>query len=183
MSLRPNLVVLVSAGGAVAAVSLLTLPWPAAIASSVLGVLMIAGADVDAKAFLLPNAVTYAAIASGVVAAAALDPLDGWHAVMGATARGAATALALALTRWSYARLRMREGLGFGDVKLAAAVGVWLPTATIPLCFGLAAGAALVAVLLARFRGEEVHAFTRVPFGAFLCPALWLVFFAGVLLP
>jgi leader peptidase (prepilin peptidase) / N-methyltransferase len=45
------------------------------------------------------------------------------------------------------------------------------------LCFGLASGAALVAVTLARLRGEAVDRATKVPFGAFLCPALWLVFY------
>lgn len=183
VSLRPNLAVLAGGGGAIVAVSMLTLPWPAAVASSVLGVLMIAGADVDAKTFLLPDVVTYGAIGSGIIAAAALDRFDPWHAAAAATTRGAATALALALMKWSYARLRTREGLGFGDVKLAAAVGAWLPTETIPLCFGLAAGAGLIAVMLARFRGEAIDASTKVPLGAFLCPALWLVFFAGVLLP
>ena len=183
VSLRPNLVALVSGAAAIIVVSMLTLPLPAAIASSVLGVLMIAGADVDAKTFLLPDVVTYGAVCSGVIAAAALDRFDAPHAVVVAVARGAATASALALVKWSYARLRMREGLGFGDVKLAAAVGVWLPIETIPLCFSLAAGAALIAVMLAHLRGDTIDATTKVPFGAFLCPALWLVFFAGVLLP
>jgi leader peptidase (prepilin peptidase)/N-methyltransferase len=85
------------------------------------------------------------------------------------------------LLQWCYARLRAREGIGFGDIKLAAAVGAWLPVEAIPLCFGLASGAALVAVLLARLRGEAVDAFTKVPFGAFLCPALWLVFYGASL--
>ena len=183
VSLRPSLAVLFAGGGAIVAVSILTLPWPTAAASSVLGLLMIAGADVDAKTFLLPDVVTYGAIGSGIIAASALHRFDGWDAIAAATARGAATALALALMKWSYARIRTREGLGFGDVKLAAAVGVWLPTETIPLCFGLAAGAALIAVVLTHFRGEAIDASTKVPFGAFLCPALWLVFFAGVLLP
>jgi leader peptidase (prepilin peptidase) / N-methyltransferase len=182
VSLRPNLAVLVGGGGAVFTVSMLSLPWPAAVASSVLGLLMIAAADVDAKTLLLPDVIIYGAIGSGIIAAVALGRFDAWHAIAAAIARGSATALVLALLRWSYARVRTREGLGFGDVKLAVAVGVWLPAETIPLCFGLAAGAALIAVMLARFRGETIDASTRVPFGAFLCPALWLVFFAGVLL-
>jgi leader peptidase (prepilin peptidase)/N-methyltransferase len=183
VNLRPNLTVLVGGSGAIIVVSMLTLPWPTAVASSVLGALMIVGADVDAKAFLLPDIVTYGAIGSGVIAAAALGGFDASHAVVVAIARGAATAFALALIKWSYARMRTREGLGCGDVKLAAAVGIWLPSETIPLCFSLAAGAALIAVMLAHLRGDTIDATTKVPFGAFLCPALWLVFFAGVLLP
>jgi leader peptidase (prepilin peptidase)/N-methyltransferase len=142
---------------------------------------MISGADVDARTLLLPNIVTWGGLGSGLFAAAALDPDDPWRAVAVAIARAGGTAFALALLQWCYARLRAREGLGLGDIKLAAAVGAWLPVEAIPLCFGLASGAALVAVLLARLRGEAVDAFTKVPFGAFLCPALWLVFYGCVL--
>jgi leader peptidase (prepilin peptidase)/N-methyltransferase len=83
--------------------------------------------------------------------------------------------------RRCYARIRGREGLGFGDVKLAAAVGAWLSLDAIPLCFGLAAGAALVAVMIAHLRGRSIERTTKIPFGAFLCPALWLVFYASAL--
>jgi leader peptidase (prepilin peptidase) / N-methyltransferase len=51
------------------------------------------------------------------------------------------------------------------------------------LCFGLAAGGALVTVLFARLRDETIDASMKIPFGAFLCPALWLVFYASVLPP
>jgi leader peptidase (prepilin peptidase)/N-methyltransferase len=87
----------------------------------------------------------------------------------------------LELLRRCYARIRKCEGLGFGDVKLAAAVGAWLPFDAIPLCFGLAASAALVAAMAAHLRGQSIEAATKLPFGAFLCPALWLVFYASVL--
>ena len=77
--------------------------------------------------------------------------------------------------------MRAREGLGFGDVKLAAAVGAWLPLEAIPLCFALAAAAALTAVMFARLRGEAISESTKIPFGTFLCPALWLIFYVGIL--
>jgi leader peptidase (prepilin peptidase)/N-methyltransferase len=180
-SLRPNVAVLVGGTVAIIIVSVAMLPWPAAIASAVLGALMVSGADVDARTLLLPDVVTWGALGSGIIAAGALDPGDPWRAIAAAIARAGGTAFALALLQWSYTRLRAREGIGFGDIKLAAAVGAWLPIEAIPLCFGLASGAALVAVLLARLRGEAVDAFTKVPFGAFLCPALWLVFYGASL--
>jgi len=180
-NLRPNAAVLIGGTGAIIVVSVATLPLRAAVASAVLGVLMISGADVDARTLLLPDVVTWGALGSGLIAAAALDPDDPWRAIAFAIARAGGTAFALALLQRCYARLRVREGLGLGDVKLAAAVGAWLPVEAIPLCFGLASGAALVAVVLARLRGETVGAFTKVPFGAFLCPALWLVFYSCVL--
>ncbi len=65
LDLRPNPAILVGAGGALALVSAVFLPWPFAIASSVLGALMIAGADVDARTFLLPDTVTFGAAVAG----------------------------------------------------------------------------------------------------------------------
>jgi len=180
-NLRPDWAMLLAGTCAIALISAALLAWPVALASTALGALMIAGADVDARTFLLPDVVTGAAIICGIAAAPALDALDPWSAVAAAAERAAATAGLLALVRWCYGWLRGREGLGLGDVKLAAAVGAWLPLEAIPLCFGLAAAAALVAVVLARLRGAAVDRAMRIPLGAFLCPALWLVFYASVL--
>jgi leader peptidase (prepilin peptidase)/N-methyltransferase len=185
LDLRPNPAILIGAGGLLALVSAAFLPWPIAIASTVLGVLMIAGADVDARTYLLPDAVTFGATLAGIMAAPLIEPLDAWSdpwlAVASAAARAIGCAAVLALLRASYARMRHQEGLGFGDVKLAAAVGAWLPLDAIPLCFALAASAALVTALIAQLRGHIVERATRLPFGAFLCPSLWLVFYAGAL--
>jgi leader peptidase (prepilin peptidase)/N-methyltransferase len=181
LELRPNPAVLVGAGGALALVSAAVLPWPFAIASTVLGALMIAGADVDARTFLLPDTVTVGATVAGIIAAALLDPVDPCLAGVCATARAIVCAAVLALLRSCYARIRHRQGLGFGDVKLAAAVGAWLPLDVIPLCFALATSAALVSIMIAHWRGHTIGRATRLPFGAFLCPSLWLMFYASAL--
>lgn len=180
--LRPNLAILIGGGAAVALVSAILLPWPVAIASTVLGALMIAGADVDAKTYLLPDTITWGAAGFGIAAAVLLDTVDPWLALSGALMRAFGAAVVLEFLRRCYARIRRREGLGFGDVKLGAAVGAWLPLDAIPLCFGLAASAALVTVTVAHARGQSIEAATKLPFGAFLCPALWLVFFVNALL-
>jgi leader peptidase (prepilin peptidase)/N-methyltransferase len=181
VDLRPNLAILIGGGAAIALVSGISLPWPVAIAATVLGAFMIAGADVDARTYLLPDTITWGAVGCGIAAAPLLDAFDPWLAIAGALTRAFGTAVVLALLRRCYAWIRRREGLGFGDVKLAAAVGAWLPLDTIPLCFGLAAGAALVTVMVAHLRGRSIEAATKLPFGAFLCPALWLVFYASAL--
>ena|SRR5215469_7367726 len=181
--LRPNWATVAAGCVAIAVVSAALLPWPIAVASTVLGGLMIAGADVDARTFLLPDVVTWGTAACGILAAAALNQVNPWLAGGAAFSRALVTALVLASLRWCYARLRECEGLGLGDIKLAAAVGAWLPLKAIPLCFGLAAGGALMTVLFARLRGETIDASMKIPFGAFLCPALWLVFYASVLPP
>ena len=180
VNLRPALGVLATGFAIVAIVSFVSLAWPQALASTLLGTLMIAGADVDARTFLLPDTVTLGALIGGILAAAVLDPFDPADSAGEASARALGTAAMLLLVRWSYARLRGREGLGLGDIKLAAAIGAWLPLDAIPICFALASSAALILVLFARVRGRPLEAATKLPFGAFLCPALWLVFYATV---
>jgi leader peptidase (prepilin peptidase) / N-methyltransferase len=178
IDLRPNLAILIGGACVIGLISAWSLPWPIAIASTVLGILMIAGADIDARTFLLPNSITFGAIACGVLAAPFLDPPSSWTAAAEAIVRAGIVAGALGLFRSVYGWIRKFEGLGLGDVKLAAAIGAWLPLEAIPSCFGLATGGALVAVMLARLSGQTVMSTTRIPFGAFLCPALWIVFFS-----
>jgi len=176
-NLQPNIVILVGGGLAIGFVSLVTLPGPIALASIALGVMMLAGADVDARTFLLPNVITWGATVGGISSAWFLDELSPWSAASDAVLRAVCVAAFLALLRWSYKSVRHREGLGLGDVKLAAAVGAWLPFEVIPLCFGLATGGALLTILWGHLRGRRIERTTKMPFGTFLCPALWFAFY------
>ncbi len=176
-SLAPNIAILLIGTTAAAALSFLFLPWPLAAASTLLAALMIAGADVDARTFLLPDVVTYGAIASGILFAAILNPEDPWQSIIVASFRGMNTALFLMLLNWTHGTARGAESLGFGDVKLSAAVGAWLPSMAILYCFDLATVPALIVALVWWRRGRALIDL-KLPFGAFLCPALWLVFFA-----
>ena len=175
--LYPNPMVLAGGALAIGVISALTLPWPVAIASAMLGTLMVAGADVDARTFLLPDVITWGAVICGIVAALLLHPAAPWVTVGEAIARAACIAAVLALFRSGYAWIRRSEGLGLGDVKLAAGIGAWLPVDAIPLCFGLATTSALLVVMLGYLNGQSVTRATRIPFGAFLCPSLWIVFY------
>jgi len=178
LDLRPNLAILIGGACVIGLISALSLPWPIAVASTMLGALMIAGADIDARTFLLPDLITFGALFCGILVASLLDTSEPWVAAMQAAARAGIVGGALALFRSFYGWIRKTEGLGLGDVKLAAAIGAWLPLDAIALCFGLATSGALVAVVLARLSGQAVMRTTRIPFGAFLCPALWIVFYA-----
>jgi leader peptidase (prepilin peptidase)/N-methyltransferase len=180
-TLRPNPKVLIGGSLAIVLISLAFLPWPLALASTTLGALMLAGAEVDARTYLLPDLITAGALVSGLLAAAIFDPVSAWLGLATATARAAGTALVLGLVRAGYAWLRGREGLGLGDIKLAGALGAWLPLEAIPLCFALATTAGLLTVLLAALRGQRIEGTTRLPLGAFLCPAVWLTYFGSAL--
>jgi leader peptidase (prepilin peptidase) / N-methyltransferase len=175
--LYPALAPLVGGAAVISAISIWTLPWHAAIVSIALGMLMIAGADIDSRTYLLPDTVTIGTILLGLLASFILRPAEPAFEIGMAIFRASGTAFVIAMLRWSYAYLRQREGLGFGDVKLSAGVGACLPLELIPLCFGLAATGALVLVLSLLFRGHEISGSLKLPFGAFLCPALWLMFY------
>ena len=176
--IRPNPAILIGGAAAIGLISALSLPWPVAVASTVLGTLMVAGAEVDARKFLLPDLVTWGAVICGILAAPLLNTAEPWAAMGEAIARAGCIAGVLVLFRAGYGWIRQIDGLGLGDVKLGAAIGAWLPLEAIPWCFGLATSGALLAVMLARLSGEPVMRTTKVPLGAFLCPALWIVFYA-----
>jgi len=97
----------------------------------------------------------------------------------------AATALALLLLRWIYSLIRHREGLGLGDVKLAAAIAAWLGAREMCVVFFLAiATGALTALLVLAFRRRRRHSTEgplAVPFGTFLALAgIYCVFLGPV---
>ena len=76
--------------------------------------------------------------------------------------------------RAGYRTLRGVEGMGLGDVKLAAVAGVWLDWAFLPIVVEIAALSALAAALCARCPGDGFDPKARLPFGAFFAPAIWI---------
>jgi leader peptidase (prepilin peptidase) / N-methyltransferase len=140
-----------------------------------LAVLMVAIAAVDARRFIIPDELTVAALALGL-AYAAVEDADIWaQALAWAVLRGAIPALAFLGVRAAYRRWRGREGIGLGDVKLAAVAGVWLDWPTIPVAIEIAALAALGAYMIRHlYLRRDVRPSTRLPFGLFLAPAIWI---------
>ena len=160
-------------------VSVIVAPGLAGLLGAALALDVIAIAAIDARRFIIPDELTLAALALGIVNAG-LDPWpDGWSAISAAIGaallRGAVLAGCFFALRALYARVRGREGIGLGDVKLAGAAGVWLAWTTIPVAIEIAALAAL-AVYVARqlVGGRAISATARMPFGLFLAPAIWL---------
>src|SRR5262249_46200413 len=104
---------------------------------------------------------------------------DGWSAVFSsigaALVRGAVLAGCFFALRAVYSRLRGREGIGLGDVKLAGAAGVWLAWAAIPVAIEIPAVAALTVYVVRQLAGGKMMSATaRMPFGLFLAPAIWV---------
>ncbi len=84
-------------------------------------------------------------------------------------------ALALLAIRYVYKWMRGRDGIGLGDVKLAGVAGAWLDWAIMPIAVEIAACTALLVYLLRQFAaGQPLRATSRLPFGLFFAPAIWL---------
>jgi len=160
-------------------VSLLVAPGLAGMLGAALALDVLAIAWIDAHRFIIPDELTLAALVLGI-ANAAIEPWpEGWSAVLAtigaALVRGAVLAGCFFALRALYARLRGREGIGLGDVKLAGAAGVWLAWPTIPVAIEIAALAALTVYVVRHVAGGRVMSATaRMPFGLFLAPAIWL---------
>jgi leader peptidase (prepilin peptidase)/N-methyltransferase len=160
-------------GGALAAA-----PGTAGAFGAALALIMLAIAVADARSFLIPNRLSLAAFLLALVDAAALaapDWPDRLQAVGLSLLRAAVLGLAFLALRALYARLRGREGLGLGDVKLAAVAGAWLDWPLMPVAVEIAALAGLGAYAIGRLAGRRpVSAAARLPFGLFFAPAIWV---------
>lgn len=137
--------------------------------------LLLALAAADLRWLRLPDPLT-AALAAVALATAAV------RGEVGAALAGAALGVAaFAALRWGYARLRGREGLGLGDVKLMAGLGAFAGPWALP---HLALTGALVALAGALASRGPLSGTRALPFGAALCVAgalLWLWRAAGPL--
>ena len=133
-------------------------------------------AVVDWRAMIIPDWLNGGLLAFGLVQATYLANEGGRSAAaLDALLRGMALGGVLYLVRILYRRFRARDGLGLGDVKLAAAGGLWVGWTMLPVVIEIAALSALAIFLVApRLRGQQAHWDERLPFGSFLAPAFWV---------
>ncbi|HGG60621.1 MAG TPA: prepilin peptidase, partial [Gammaproteobacteria bacterium] len=86
------------------------------------------------------------------------------------------------LSLWSlyhlFRLLTGKEGMGYGDFKLLAAIGAWAGWAALPVTIVLSsvAGAAIGVAMIAIRRHEQGQ---PIPFGPFLAVAGWIAFLWG----
>lgn len=141
-----------------------------AIAGAVLGWLLLALALLDLRHMWLPDrlvaAVALAGLAAGV---AGLGP-----ALDARLIGGVAGFLSFWAIRRGYRRLRGRDGMGGGDVKLFGAIGLWLGWRMLPHVLLGAAAAGLLYAGAVALAGRRMTAGSPVPFGAFLALAAWV---------
>jgi leader peptidase (prepilin peptidase)/N-methyltransferase len=172
------------AGASVLLVSFAIAPGVEGALGGALGLVMLGVAWVDARRFIVPNALSGGAFALGVIHAFVQSPDSGFEAALMAFSHAALAAGLFFLVRIAYRRFRGRDGLGLGDVKLAAAAGAWLSLTMLPVAIEIAAITALAAYVLRQgSRRRVLRAAGRVPLGAFLAPAIWFGWVLDTMLP
>jgi leader peptidase (prepilin peptidase) / N-methyltransferase len=123
----------------------------------------------DLEHRIIPNRVLLPGAVAGVAIVAAIDPSDlGESAIAAAAAGGFLLLVVLAYPR----------GMGMGDVKLAAVMGIYLGRAIAPaMLVGFAAGAIVGVAIMVR-RGASARK-QAVPFGPFLALGGLVGLYAG----
>lgn len=118
---------------------------------------------IDLDTQLLPDDITLPLLWAGLLANAFGVFTDLRSAVLGA----AAGYLILWLVYWAFRILARKEGMGYGDFKLLAALGAWTGWQVLPVTIVVAAGLGAIlgsiTLWLAR-KGTD----TRIPFGPYL---------------
>jgi leader peptidase (prepilin peptidase) / N-methyltransferase len=134
---------------------------------------MLLVSQVDLEKRIIPDIVILPATALGLPLMVAFGGSAWWVWPVAA----AAAAGVLFLISEVYFRLRHVEGMGFGDVKMALCMGVYLGGAVVPALFlGFVGGAAVGLVVIIAKKGD---AKTALPFGPFLAAGGIVALFVG----
>jgi leader peptidase (prepilin peptidase) / N-methyltransferase len=132
--------------------------------------LVVPAALIDLEYRIIPNALTGLGAVLAVCIGLALDPSGEPQRLIAAAGAGGLLLLAA---------LAYPGGMGMGDVKLAAVMGLFLGRAVAPaMLVALLAGALVGAVIVAQ-KGAQQGRKTAVPFGPFLALGALVAVFAG----
>jgi leader peptidase (prepilin peptidase) / N-methyltransferase len=147
---------------------------PATLAGIVLVACLIALTFIDADAMLLPDAITLPLLWAGLIWATQ----GGFVALPDAVWGAVAGYLSLWTVYWAYKLAFGKEGFGYGDFKLLAALGAWFGWQAILPIILLSAGVGAIVGVTLIVTGRKTMA-SRLPFGVYLAPAGILMLFAG----
>jgi leader peptidase (prepilin peptidase)/N-methyltransferase len=137
------------------------------------------GIDIDHQ--LLPDGITLPLMWAGLLSAVLIGPIAGSpipasaeDAIIGAISGY----VSLWLIFHAFRLITGKEGMGYGDFKLFAALGAWLGWKLLPLVILLsAATGAVLGILMIVLRGRDRSA--PMPFGPYLAAAGWLAMMYG----
>jgi leader peptidase (prepilin peptidase)/N-methyltransferase len=152
--------------------------WPeAALAGLYLVIVLAAICAIDARYGIIPDSLTAALAAGGLLQ----TYLAGQTGLLERGFEAITVLAAAALFRASYRWIRGFDGLGFGDVKFAAAAALWIGIPSVPAMLLVAVLSAAISLLIMRAEGHDLHGQQAVSFGPHLAVGLWLTWVAGPL--
>jgi leader peptidase (prepilin peptidase)/N-methyltransferase len=135
---------------------------------------MIALAFIDFDTFYLPDDITLPLLWAGLL----FNVTGGYTDLQSAVIGAAAGYLCLWVVFWIFKLVTGKEGMGYGDFKLLAAIGAWLGWKMLPLVILLSsfvgAVVGILLIIIAR-RGRNVP----IPFGPYLAIAGIIALFHG----
>ena len=149
-------------------------PSWAAVAGLLLTWTLIALSGIDFRTQLLPDQLTFPLLWMGLVLALLPMFVTAPSAIIGA----AIGYLSLWSVYWLFKLLTGKEGMGYGDFKLLAALGAWMgPLSLLPIILLSSLVGALVggSLIVLRRHQREVP----MPFGPFIAAAGWIWFVTG----
>jgi leader peptidase (prepilin peptidase) / N-methyltransferase len=136
--------------------------------------ILIAASGIDARTQLLPDQLTLPLLWAGL-----LISLDSVFVDPAASIVGAAIGwLSLWSVFWLFKLMTGKEGMGYGDFKLLAALGAWMgATALLPIILLSSLIGAIVGSVALAAQGKDKS--TPIPFGPFIAAAGWAWFVFG----
>ena len=136
---------------------------------------LLALAVIDLDTTLLPDDLTYPLLWAGLLAAVlGISPVSLSDAVIGAMAGY----LALWSLYWVFKLLTGKEGMGYGDFKLLAALGAWLGWQYLPVVVLLSSVVGL-GFAVSMMASGSVKRDQGIPFGPYLAIAGWIALLWG----
>ncbi|MGM0542420.1 MAG: prepilin peptidase [Pseudomonadota bacterium] len=135
---------------------------------------LLALATIDWRLQLLPDILTLPLLWAGLLYHWLFQPAFLGDAVIGAVLGY----LSLWSVYWLFKLATGKEGMGFGDFKLLAALGAWLGWLALPLVLLFSAGLAAILGLAYQASTPQARG-TPMPFGPFLALAGWIMLLAG----
>lgn len=125
---------------------------------------------IDARVKILPNKLTLPLLVLGLLVSLTGYTVD-WRSALSGMAGGF---LLLYLPALLYSFITRREGVGFGDFKLLAAIGAWLGWQSL-LHVVFVAGISSAVFGLIYLKQKRLPATATIPFGPFLAAASILI--------
>ncbi len=129
---------------------------------------------IDADHQLLPDDITLPLLWLGLLA----NAFGMFTNLQGAVVGAVAGYLSLWSVYWLFKLLMKKEGMGYGDFKLLAAMGAWMGWQALPLIIVLSSFVgAVIGIAGILIYGKDKN--KPIPFGPYLAIAGWIAFFWG----